>query len=269
MSGAKEVCIALTQGPICGLGDAGIEASYPLWDSIVAAESFPPGAGASGANYVLSIRKGVSHASEVLHAENQLTEALQMLAAAWPFSGGSYLTIETRDVVCSPCFESNADELERELARSDPTNRIGWGPTMPLEWSATFSKAPLRGAADIARLMHCDFQTWKLLHYHQRSVIERTHSAVQDGASWFISLYKVRDFLSKIYPNDKEVRCALGISSNEWTDFGGVVNNNDLRHAEIKGIAPSIPREVQDKLYRIALRWVASYLRTKGLPAIG
>jgi hypothetical protein len=269
MSGTDEVCVTYTQGPICGLGDAGIEASYPLWDSILAAESFPPGAGASGANYVLRIRKGVSHASEVLHAEDQLTEALQMLAAAWPFSGGSYLPIERRDVVCSPNFESNANELVRKLASSDPTE-IAFKPRVHLGWSATYSKAPLRVAADIARLMHCDFQTRKLLlDYHQRSLIERNHPAARDGASWFISLYKIRDFLGKIYDNDKAAQCALGISTKQWTYFGKVLNNHDLRHAEIKGIAPPIPLEVQDKLYRMALGWVASYLRAKGLPAIG
>jgi hypothetical protein len=62
---ANEVCLTLTEGPIYGLGDAKIEASYDLWDSIIAAESFLPGAGGSGANYVVSVRKGVSHAGEV------------------------------------------------------------------------------------------------------------------------------------------------------------------------------------------------------------
>ena len=30
MNGTAEVCLTLTEGPICGLGDARIEASYPL-----------------------------------------------------------------------------------------------------------------------------------------------------------------------------------------------------------------------------------------------
>ena len=59
MNGTADVCLALTVGPICGLGDARIEAAYPLWDSIIATESFPPGAGASGANYVLRLKKEV------------------------------------------------------------------------------------------------------------------------------------------------------------------------------------------------------------------
>jgi hypothetical protein len=274
MNETAEVRLTLTLGPICGLGDAGIEARYPLWDSIAATESFPPGAGALGANYVASVRKGISRASEVRLVENELTEALQMLAAAWPFSGGSYLTIETREVICSPCFESNANELEREmLARSGLTKIVSPSST-PLGWSATYSQAPLSVAARIASSMHTCFQTRMLLHYHQRAVIERNHPAGPDGASWFISLYKVRDFLAAIYGNGKkasakEARSALGIPKPQWDDFGDILNHNDLRHAEISGTAPPISATAQDKLYRTALCWVASYLRTKGLPAIG
>ena len=274
MNGSAEVYLTLTQGPICGLGDAGIEASYPLWDSIVAAESFPPGAGDSGANYVVRLKKAVSHASEVRHAENELTNALQMLAAAWPFSGGSYLIIETREVVCSPCVESNADDLEREmLARTGHTRMVSQT-SLGLSLSATYSQAPLCVAARIVSLMHSDFQTLRLLHYHQRAVIERRHPAAPDGASWFISLYKVRDFLKKIYGGTTQAKRALCISrdqwryfEDQWRYFGEILNNNDLRHAEISGTVTTISADTQDKLYRTALGWVASYLRTKGLTA--
>jgi hypothetical protein len=192
-------------------------------------------------------------------------KALQMLAAARPFSGGSYLTIETREVACSPSFESNAKELEREmLARSGLTKTVAQS-SVQLDWSATYGQAPLRVAARIASSMHSDFQTWRLLHYHQRSVIERSHPAAPDGASWFISLYKVRDFLSKLYGNDAAAKRALDISSSQWKDFGNLLNNNDLRHAEISGTSPPISLEDQEKLYRMALHWVASYLCTKGI----
>jgi len=274
MNGTAEVCLTLTQGPICGLGDAGIEASYPLWNSIVAAEAFPSGAGGSGANYVVRLKKEVSHASEVRRAESELSTALQMLAAAWPFSGGSYLTIETREVVCSPCFESNADDIEREMLARSGLTRTALQASLGLSWAATYSQAPLCVAARIVGLMHSDFQTRRLLHYHQRAVIERSHPTASDGASWFIGLYKVRDFIAKIYGNGKtadakKARDTLGISTAQWDYFGNILNNNDLRHAEISGIAPSISAATQGNLYRIALCWVASYLRTKDIPAIG
>jgi hypothetical protein len=119
-----EVGLTITEGPICGLGDDEIAASYPLWDSIVAAESFPPGAGASGADYIVSLKKGVNHVNEVRPAEDELTKAFQMLAAAWPFSGGSYLIIETREVVCSPRLASNADDIEQEMLSRSGLTRV-------------------------------------------------------------------------------------------------------------------------------------------------
>ena len=120
--------------------------------------------------------------------------------------------------------------------------------------------------------MQSDFRIWRLLHYHQRSVIDRNHPAAPDGASWFISLYKVRDFLKNLYGSEAEAKSKLGLSRSQrcdWGDFGKLLNNNDLRHAEINGISPPISLGDQDKLYRMALFWTASYLRTKGLRAIG
>jgi hypothetical protein len=113
--------------------------------------------------------------------------------------------------------------------------------------------------------MHSDFQTRRLLHYHQRAVIERRHPAAPDGASWFISLYKVRDFLETIYGGTTQAKRALCISRAQWDYFGKILNNNDLRHAEISGTVTPISADTQDKLYRTALRWVASYLRTKSV----
>jgi hypothetical protein len=158
MNGTAEVCLTLTQGPICGLGDAGIEASYPLWDSIVATESFPPDAGDSGANYVVRVKKGVSHANEVRRAENELTEALKVLAEAWPFSGGSYLVIQTREMVCSPCFESNTNELERDMLARSGLTRVVSQTSLGLSSSATYGQAPLCVASRIASSMRSDFQ---------------------------------------------------------------------------------------------------------------
>jgi hypothetical protein len=57
MYGTQEVCLTLTEEPICGLGDAGIEMNSTLWDSIIATESYPPDAGAAGANYILRLKK--------------------------------------------------------------------------------------------------------------------------------------------------------------------------------------------------------------------
>jgi hypothetical protein len=115
--------------------------------------------------------------------------------------------------------------------------------------------------------MHSDFSTRRLLFYHQRSVVERAHpSASEDAASWFINLFKVRDFFSKKYGSDKIAKKTLGITGGQWTFFGKILNHNDLRHAEISGNVPSVSNGDIDKLYALARSWV-SYLRTQGIPA--
>ena len=49
--------------------------------------------------------------------------------------------------------------------------------------------------------------------------------------------------------------------------FGKILNNNDLRHAEISGNVPSVSNDDIDKIYALARSWVSSYLQTQGIPA--
>jgi hypothetical protein len=270
MDETADVRLSVTEGPVIirGLDGAGVNATHALWDGIVASERFPPeppDAVASGANYVLTLKKGVDHWNDVRRAEAELTKASLMLAAAWPFAGGSYMTLSTREVIYSPRFESNAAEVERIILERCGIAGVTTVTSAPTSWSATYSQPPLCLAARIAQLMHSDFRTQRLLFYHQGAVIERGHS------SWFISLYKVRDFLCKLYgEREQATKKALNITSVDWKYFGRILNNNDLRHAEISGNVPSISNNEIDKLYRLARCWVASYLRIeKSLPALG
>jgi hypothetical protein len=84
MNEAADVCLTVTEGPviISGLGNAAVDATHTLWDRIVASEKFPLGSGALGGSYVVTLRKGVDHANKVQRAEDDLTNALLMLAAA-------------------------------------------------------------------------------------------------------------------------------------------------------------------------------------------
>jgi len=268
MSGTAEVRLTLTEGPVCGLGDIGIEASHSLWDSIIATESFPPSAGATGANYVVKLKKTVSHANEVRPAENELTMALQMLAAAWPFSGGSYLLIETREVVYSSRCKSNASDVERDMLARNGLTTAALTTAVPLGWSATYTQPPLCLAVRIAQSMRSDPQMGRLLRYHQNAVIERGHPSTPESAAWFISLYKVRELLCKLHGGERATKAALNIQEG-WSRFGRLLNNNDLRHADTSGDEPTIRPEDVNELYRLAYCWVAAYLRTKRLPAIG
>lgn len=265
MDEISEVVLTLMQGPICGLGDAGVAASYPLWDSIVATERFPPNVGAAGANYILTVKKGVSDSGKVRCVEDELTKALKMLAAAWPFSGGSNLAIQTRETVRSSGFTSNADELERQLLERNGLRRLTGTANISLEISATYLQFPLKFAVCIARKMRCDPGTYKLMQYHQTAVNDRSDPGQSDGASWFISLYKIRDILKLKYGGELAARAALGISEAQWSKFGKILNKHDLRHAEIREIVPPISRRDQDMLYQTAFCWVASYLRAQGL----
>jgi hypothetical protein len=135
------------------------------------------------------------------------------------------------------------------MLERDCLTKIETSHSLAISTSATYRQPSLCLAARIAKLMRADFPTQRLLHYHQRAVIERDHPSASDGASWFISLYKVRDFLSKFYDGASQAKTVLGISKGQWNDFGAVLNNNDLRHAEVSGIAPQISSEQIAKLY--------------------
>ena len=89
-----------------------------------------------------------------------------------------------------------------------------------------------------------------------------------DRSSWFIHLYKIRDFLAKIDGGEVQARSRLSISKGEWSFFGAILNNNDLRHAEISGTAPSVVRQDVDRLYRLARDWIRTHLVNQGLPVV-
>jgi hypothetical protein len=78
------VRVTVTESPVIipGLNGAAVNAKHELWDGIVASEWFPPEAGASGANYILTLTRSVDHWDDVRHTDDGLTKALLMLAAA-------------------------------------------------------------------------------------------------------------------------------------------------------------------------------------------
>src|SRR5438093_2584523 len=110
--GAPSVRIVLKEGPVVirSLNGAGINAEYDLWDDIVASESFP--SNVDSAFYILSLEKPVAQVGEVWTVEAKLVNALELLATAWPFSGGSFIILETHEVAQTPRYESNAKEIE-------------------------------------------------------------------------------------------------------------------------------------------------------------
>jgi hypothetical protein len=260
MNNAVRICC--TEGPIVlhNAPATGIRASYPLWNGASASEFFPPDV--SSGYYVLTLEKSVTHAREVQPVEEELTHALLLIAAAWSFSGGSYMLIESRAAISSPRIKSNADEIERELLGSGGIRAQVQETPLLVDLLASYSHPPLAHAIEIARTMQSDYVTGQLVKYFHTAWVNRPHV---DEASWFVNLYKVRDLLQKSYGNGKQARTALSIGKDEWRSFGVLLNNNDLRHAEITGKAPSVSPVAIEDAYATARRWVTAYLKTKGL----
>jgi hypothetical protein len=260
--------VLLKEGPVllrC-LGGSGIDASYPLWNGISAREVFPPGT--DEAFYILTLTKSVCHPHAVAQVEAELGSALQLLSAAWPFSGGSSMVLESRAVITSARLESNASGVRTELlGRTGPTP-VQASATAAYEALATYRQPPLKPGSVIATAAVANYGLFKLLHYHQAAWVEYYYRKRAERASWFINLYKVRDALKKIYGSDGIAKARLRIPSSDWSFFGRMLNSNDLRHAEVTGVAPGISRPDVDRLYGLARTWTTAHLTTLRLPVV-
>lgn len=248
MSCSSVVRISFKDGPVTLENGAGpVDRSFSLSNGIIASEFFPVTSGS--ANYVLSLERVVKTYQEVREAEQELTKTLLMIAAAWPFSGGSPLKIETRQQIISTRFDSNADKVEQELLKRPGLQMVTAQSTAPLELGTPYTCAPLARAVSLIEEMSKDYLSCQLLTYYQ--------AAYTDQLSWFISLYKILDVL-------KALRCKL--PSHELKNFKSALNNHDLRHAALNAGQPTIAAADINRLFEMARRWIDSYLRAKNLP---
>lgn len=246
------------------LGQNGVNATHQLWDEIEGMEFFPPNE--RTAFYFLSLAKGASTALEVAKVEDELMGALRLIAAAWPFAGGSFIALDLRETTTLPRVESTADEVRQEFIAKGFPLPVTVTTEMGYESIASYSQAPLAAASQIAEAAHRTPRLRRLLQYHQSAWLRYYHREREDRVGWFIDLYKVRDFLSGIYGKDAVTR--LGTTQAAWSHFGKVLNHNDLRHAELEDVEPNLSRSEVDRLFQSAREWVASYLRSLGLPAV-
>ncbi len=260
--------IVLKEGPVIipSLNRAGVDVQYDLWNGIVASEFYP--AGVDSAFYVLSIWKPVVEANEVWLTEAALVRALELLATAWPFSGGSFMVLEKRELNRSPRYESNAKEIESELLARLGLKSVVSSVSIPISASASYHEPPLRKASQVATAILGDPPMRNLLGYHQNSWVEYYAYRRTGRSSWFIDLYKMREVLKKIYRGEHQARAQLGISRDDWSYFGAILNNNDLRHAEITDNAPQVSGQHVARLFELARNWTLSHLRSRGLPVI-
>lgn len=258
--------IILKEGPVLipSLAGSGAENTYPLWNEMSVSEFFPPHV--ESAFYVVSLRKLARHPDEVSGVEAELVSALRLLAMAWPFSGGSFMLVDSREVVVSIRFRSNAERVRSELLAAAGKRMVCSTATMPLVSLATYERPPLEIASVVAKAAASDYSLRKLLVYHQTAWVEYYGRARRDRSSWFIDLYKVRDFLKKLYGGEDTAKARLAIADGDWSFFGRILNNNDLRHAEISGVVPQIHQGDVERLYRLARTWTRAHLKAVGLP---
>lgn len=258
--------VSLKEGPLLipSLAGLGIKKTYPLENRMSASEFFPPHV--ESAFYVLSLRKSVHNPGEVSKVEAELVSALRLLATAWPFSGGSFMVLDTRDVVISSRFESNADRVHSELLAAGRKTLIASSVTSVVEALATYEQPPLKVASIVAKTAMRNHGLRKLLAYHQIAWVEYYGHRQTDRSAWFIDLYKVRDFLKKLYGGERAARSNLSITYADWSFFGHILNNNDLRHAEVTGVVPPVASLDVDRLYRLAKTWIQIHLKSLGLP---
>jgi hypothetical protein len=191
--------IVLEEGPVMipSLAGAGVNRTFPLWNDISASEFFPPNV--QSAFYILSLQKMVDDADEVHDVEGELVSALRLLAIAWPFSGGSFMVLDSREVVVSDRFQSNADRVRSELLAATGKREVSSSMPASYEILVTYDRPPLEVASIVAKDATSDYGLRKLLEYHQAAWVGYYRRARDDRSSWFTDLYKVRDLLKKLY----------------------------------------------------------------------
>jgi hypothetical protein len=261
----ERVQISIREGPVTLLNvpATGAMKTHLLWNGTTASESFPPGVQPYSAFYNVTLEKPVTHAHEVRPVEQELIKVLLLIAAAWSFSGGSYMVINSRQVISSPVFNSNADEIEQNLLALERIIKHQFADSrVVVDTIGTYRCPPMFYAAEIARTMRADPVTHRVVTYYHESCIHRPN---RDEASWFVNLYKVRDALTKHYHGAQPAQTALCIPEPDWTKLGKLLNNNDLRHAEMTGKAPSVSFAEVDDAYSITRQWVVAFLQSKGL----
>lgn len=178
------------------------------------------------------------------------------------------MVLENRDVITDPRFQSNASNVRDQLLTRAGKRSVYSSANIPYETGATYCCAPLKRAVTITNFAATNNGLRQLLRYHQTAWVSYNHVQRKDRTSWFIDLYKVRNFFQKIYGKDENAQRQLSISKSDWKFFGNILNHNDLRHAEINGVSPSVSNEDIARLYKLARQWTAKYLRNLGLPVI-
>jgi len=256
MSEIHKIIFKVQQGPvrILSLDGRGTCNEFEYGNEIVIREEFPGVEGS--AFYFLTLERPVTDADEISSSDEKLRGALQRLTEVWEFAGGSLLGNPQRQRLLSatlPPFETNTEEVERNILAAEGLKKVSRTATVPIAWSATYNRMPLETAIKLCRRADKDQHLRRLFQYY--------HWARIWEERWFVDLYKVRDVLKRKFGNVNKVRDDLGISYWQWRKFGKTLNNYDLRHAiSTPDGNESISKAEIDACRKTARQWIELYL---------
>ena len=213
----------------------------------------------------------MTNACDVRAVERELGDAFLMIAASWPFSGGSHLAFEVRQFINAPRLETNADKIEQQLSTQTGGKPVSPSSAMPAGTTAIYVRAPLACAVEIAKHMRKDFITHQLLTAYNHAWSDFYQRAAATTASWYANLYKAREILQLPFgKSDDATRAALRISRAECRIALGISSTTTgfLCLAQLTDNAPSISTEDSDELFFMMWRWIRSFLSTRHLPVV-
>lgn len=248
---------------IPSLHGAELDNTFQLWDGITASEYLPANSGTK-AFYILTLSKSASDYKAVDGILEELKKALDLLARSWIFACGVSMNTTFRETLHLPEFQDNAKEVRKALLKLKGTVRLSGSGGINFEAIAQYPQPPLAMASKIAIAMHGDPALARLLQYYHHAWVNYFRPGGRK-ASWFIDLYKVRDFFKVYYTNSKIARERLKITSNDWGFIGNILDHGDLRHADVTGTAPEASKEDIATLFQISKTAIMSFLQSKGL----
>ena len=239
---------------IPSLSGRGADNEVPLWDGIVGREVFP--STEESASYQLTLKKRAARAGEVCKVEAELEKALNKLSHVWHFAGGTMLIPEKTMRQQKELYVSNAKQVEEKLLCMEGMKMVYKDFSYGRNIKNAYRCTPLAHAKLLCEKVADNIKLQKLLKYYYDGIV--------DGEKWYIHLYKVRDVLRKILGKN-QWRDVLSIEQSDLSDFKKILDNNDLRHADVSAIEVEVPEEEITRVKNLARTWVEAYLRHLGL----
>lgn len=214
--------------------------------------------------YSLEISKVVEDQRDLYKAKNIIIPMFFKIASFWHIAGGSqklqnkYYSKEELN------YSDNFDEINQAFMEKLGSTRVYNSINLPASNISTYKCLPLKNALDIYDLYQIDSSTGLILDFYNQSL--------QDYSAWYAHLYKIKEILQVEFGDidthgnrvkyEKILGDTLGIPSNEFNEFGKLLNNKeDTRHFKVN--EEKISRDEKEKLFQIARDWIRKYIEFK------